>query len=167
MTDSVPELKKTASFYYKIGFVSFYIKTLLANQKYENAVSYGETFLEAYKTEIFNHRWHLFFSAYIQALFKAEKYSRVLSIVRRYNLVNREKKFIGEAKYLPIILWHNAAAGYVEGAVSEKKLTETIIHSGKELINHQYKSVKIKELIGQLSPSLPRIFKEICKELNV
>lgn len=167
MTESIPELKKTASFYYKIGFVAFYIRTLLANQKYENAVSYGETFLEAYKTEIFNHRWHLFFSAYIQALFKAEKYPKVLSLVRRYNLVNREKKFIGDAKYLPIILWHNAAAGFVEGALSEKKLIETIIQSGKELLNHQYKSVKIRELIRQLSPTLPGIFKEISKGLDI
>ena len=167
MTQSIPELKKTASFYYKIGFAAFYIKTLLAIKNYEKAISYAETFLGAYKSEIFKHRWHLFFCAFIQALYKNENYSRLLSIVRRYNLVNREKQFIGEAKYLPVILWHNAAAKFIEGGMSEEKLIDTIIHTGKNQIDSQYKSMKIKSLIDELSPALPRVFKRINESLKL
>jgi len=167
MTQSIPELKKTASFYYKIGFAAFYIRTLLATQKYEKAVSYAETFLGAYKNEIFKHRWHLFFCAFVQALYKNESYSRLLSVIRRYNLVNREKKFIGEAKYLPVILWHNSAAKFIEGGMSEERLIDTIIQSGTNLINSQYKNMKIKGLVNELSPALPRVFKKISVSLNI
>ncbi len=165
MTESIPELKKTNSYYYKIGFVAFYIRTLLANNMIDKAVSYAETFLDGYKKEILKHRWHLFFSEYIRALFKAEKYSKLLSIVKRYNLVNKEKLFIGKAKYLPIIYWYGTVASYIEGAISEKKLKEIIIKSGQSLIKHKYKSIKINELLDELSGSLPNITKELKREI--
>lgn len=165
MTTSVPELKKTNSFYYKIGFVAFYIRTLLANDMIDKAVSYAETFLDGYKKEILKHRWHLFFSEYIRALFKAEKYAKVLSITKRYNLVNKEKQFIGKARYLPIIYWYSTAASYIEGAIAEKRLQETIIKSGQSLQKHKYKSIKINELLDELASSLPEITKNIKKEI--
>jgi integrase len=84
MRDSIPELKNTNNNYYKIGFVSFYIKTLIVNQKSEKAVEYASGYFDAYKKEIFEHRWHLFFCAYLQALIQVEKYSKVLSLTRRY-----------------------------------------------------------------------------------
>lgn len=166
MTESIPELKKTNSYYYKIGFVAFYIKTLLANKMTEKAVSYAETFLDGYKKDILKHRWHLFFSEYIRALFQAEKYSKILSITKRYNLVNKEKQFIGKAKYLPIIYWYSTVASYIEGAISEKKLKETIIKSGQSLIKNKYKSIKINELLDELSGPLPKITKEINVKLS-
>jgi len=167
MTQSIPELKKTNSFYYKIGFVAFYIKTLLANDLISKAVSYAETFLDGYKKEVLKHRWHLFFSTYIRALFQAEKYAKILSITKRYNLVNKEKQFIGRAKYLPIIFWYSSVASYIEGAVSEKKLQETIIKSGNSLIKHKYKSFKIRELLDELSELMPKITKEIKIKLKL
>lgn len=165
MTDSIPELKKTNSYYSKIGFVAFYIKTLLANNYIDKAVSYAETFLDGYKKEIMQHRWHLFFSSYIRALFKAEKYARILTITKRYNLVNKEKQFIGRARYLPIIYWYSSVASYIEGAISEKKLHDLIAKSGHSLIKHKYKAIKINELLDELSDSLPNITKNIKKEI--
>lgn len=165
MTDSIPELKKTNSYYYKIGFAAFYIKTLLANKYIDKAVSYAETFLNAYKKEILKNRWHLFFSSYIRALFQAEKYSRILSVTKRHNLVNKEKQFIEKAMYLPIIYWYSTVASYIEGAISEKKLEEIIIKSGKTLKKHKYKSIKINELLDELSDSFPKIIKGIKREI--
>ena len=167
MTDSIPELKKTNSFYYKIGFVAFYIKTLLANNLTGKAVSYAETFLDSYKKEILKQRWHLFFSTYIVALFKAEQYSKILTLCKRYNLVNKEKQFIGRAKYLPSLLWYSTFASYIEGAISEGKLKETLIKSGQSLIKHKYKSIKIKELLNELSENMPQITKEIKTTLKI
>jgi hypothetical protein len=167
MSNSIPELKNTASFYYKIGFVSFYIKTLLANNKAKKAVDYAKSFLDLYKKEIFKHRWHLFFSAYIQALFIHEDYKKILSLTKKQNLLVREKQFINEAKYLPIIHWHNLVSEFMENEISEQKLIESIVQSGKELLNHKYKKIKIKELINQIAPTLPQIFKTILKELDL
>ena len=98
-------------------------------------------------------------------MIQAEKYSKILSITKRYNLVNKEKQFIGKAKYLPIIYWYSTVAGYIEGALSEKKLKETIIKSGHSLIKHKYKSIKINELLDELSGPLPKITKEIKREI--
>ena len=167
MNESIPELKKTNSFYYKIGFVSFYIKTLLANNYVDKAVSYSETFLDGYKKEILKHRWHLFFCAYIRALFQAEKYSKILSVTKRYNLVNKEKQFIGKEMYLPIIFWYSSVANYFEGGISESKLQDIILKSGQTLIKHKYKSTKIHELLDELSISLPLILKNVKKELKL
>lgn len=167
MTESIPELKKTNSYYYKIGFAAFYIKTLLANNYVDKAVGYAETFFDGYKKEILKYRWHLFFSSYIRALFQAEKYSKILSITKRYNLVNKEKQFIGSAGYLPIILWYSTVASYIEGAISEVTLQNTIIKSGQALIKHKYKSIKINELLNELSESIPKIVKKIRIEINL
>jgi bifunctional DNA-binding transcriptional regulator/antitoxin component of YhaV-PrlF toxin-antitoxin module len=167
MSDSIPELKKTSSYYNKIGFVSFYINTLLANQYIDKAVSYAETFFNGYKKEILKHRWHLFFSSYIRALFQAKKFVKLLSITKRYNLVNKEKQNIGRAKYLPILFWYSTAADYLDGNISEDQLEAIIIKSGQSLIKHKYKSIKIMELINELNDVNPLIFKKIRGEINL
>ncbi|HAN79536.1 MAG TPA: hypothetical protein DCQ31_18110 [Bacteroidales bacterium] len=167
MTASMPEIKKTESFYNKIGFVAFYIRTLVANNLVSKAVSYAETYLEAYKKEIMMHRWHLFFSAYFQALTKAEKYEKVLSLSHRYKLVSKEKQFMAEAKYLPILYWYSTVAEYMEGSFSDEKMEQTIIKSGNLLIKNDYKISKIKELLAELTPILPANFERICKGLEM
>ncbi len=167
MSDSIPELKKTNSFYNKIGFVAFYINTLLANNYVDKAVSYAETFFDGYKKEILKQRWHLFFSSYIRALFQAKKYVKILSVMKRYNLVNKEKQFIGRARYLPILFWYSTAANYLDGNISETQLAGTIIRSGQSLVKHKYKSVKINELLNELSHINPKVFKNIRKEIEL
>jgi len=166
MNRSIPELKKTNSYYYKIGFVAFYIKTLLINHQVEKAVNYGSGFFDAYKKEIFEHRWHLFFSSYLQALIRFEKYSRVLSLCRRYKLVTKEKQFIGKAVYLPIIQWYSLLAEYMEGIITNEKLIASIVKSSQSLVENKYRSRKIMELLDELSGNFPNEIKKIKEELN-
>ncbi|NVO09587.1 MAG: hypothetical protein HXX16_06470 [Bacteroidales bacterium] len=167
MTSSIPELKNTSSYYCKIGFVSFYIRTLLANNQLEKSVSYATTFFEGYKKEIFEYRWHLFFSAYLLALLRNEKYSRIISLSRRYKLVNKEKEHAGKAIYLPVILWYTTISEYMEGEISLEKFKDIIISSARTLINHRYKSLKINELLSDLAFNAPDIIKSIKEELNI
>ena len=103
MTASVPELKNTNSIYNKIGFASFYTRTLVYNKLAKKAVSYASTFLDAYKKEIFATRWHLFFSAYLQALLSSEEYVKLLSVTKRFNLLNLEKQYIDKTVYMPVV----------------------------------------------------------------
>lgn len=165
MSGAIPELKNTASFYYKIGFVAFYIKTLLANKKAQKASEYARSFLDVYRREIFKHRWHLFFSAYIQALLQNEEFKKIISICNKYNLVNREKQYNEEAKYLPTIYWYYLVAMYMENELSEEHFIQQLTESGHGLIKTNYQVRKIKELINELAPTLPRIFKTIQKSL--
>ena len=167
MSSSIPDLKKTNSFYNKIGFASFYIKTLVYNKMGKNAVSYASTFLDAYKKEIFATRWHLFFAAYVQALLSAEKYSRLLAVSKRYNLLALEKKFIDKTVYMPVLLWHNEVALYMEGRQSKEKLEETIYTSASVLLQNKYKAGRINELLDNLSESIPSEIAVIRSRLNL
>jgi hypothetical protein len=121
----------------------------------KNAVSYASTFLDAYKKEIFETRWHLFFSAYLQALLSDEKYSRLLSVARRYNLLTLEKKIIDKTAYMPVLLWYHEVALYMEGKQSKEKLEENIVSSAQTLLVNKYKSGRINELLDNLADSIP------------
>jgi len=155
MSSSIPELKKSNSFYNKIGFASFYTRTLVYNKMAKNAVSYASSFLDAYKKEIFETRWHLFFSAYLQALLNAENYGRMLSVAKRYNLLNLEKKIIDKTVYMPILLWYHEVALYMEGKQGQEKLVETIVASAQTLLQNKYKAGRINELLDNLMESIP------------
>jgi fatty acid/phospholipid biosynthesis enzyme len=121
----------------------------------KNAVSYATTFLDAYKKEIFETRWHLFFTAYLQALLSAEKYSRLLAIVKRYNLLNLEKKYMDKSVYIPVLLCYNQVALYMEGKQNKEKLVETISASAQMLLQNKYIAGRINELLDNLSDSIP------------
>jgi hypothetical protein len=167
MQSSIPELKNTNNKYYKIGFVSFYIKTLIINQKSDKAVKYAAGYFEAYKKDIFEHRWHLFFCAYLQALIKTEKYAKVLSYCRRYKLVMKEKQRIDRADYLPIIQLYSFFSEYLENVISKDKLITSITKSIQDLMGDKYRSRKIIELLDELSISLPDEIKIVKKELGL
>ena len=167
MRDAIPELKNTNNNYYKIGFVSFYIKTLIVNQKCDKAVEYAAGYFDAYKKEIFEHRWHLFFCAYLQALIRLEKYSRVLSLTRRYKLVAKEKQRIDRADYLPIIQFYSFLAEYLENIITKEKLITSLVKASQDLMSDKYRSRKIIELLDELAQSLPEEIKMIKKELGV
>lgn len=155
MNASIPELKNTGSFYNRIGFASFYIRTLVYNKLAKKAVSYATTFLEAYKKDIFETRWHLFFSAFLEALLHAEKYDKLVSIAKRHNLLALEKKHIDKTVYLPILLWLNEVSLYMEGNRSREKLEDTILTSARKLLQNRYKAGRINELLDILSQSIP------------
>ncbi|MDD2196579.1 MAG: hypothetical protein PHE03_08200 [Bacteroidales bacterium] len=167
MTDSIPEVKNTNSFHSKIGFASFYIKTLTANNQREKAVSYGTTFFEGYKKEILEYRWHLFFSSFMQALLRDEKYSRVISLARRYKLVAKEKHLLGKAMYLPVIAWYTSLSEYMEGNISKAKFFDTITKSGKILLTNQHRKQKINNLLNDIAHALPKEAKLLSKELGM
>ncbi|MHC1704677.1 MAG: hypothetical protein AB9846_12285 [Tenuifilaceae bacterium] len=167
MGKSIPDLKNTSSFYNKIGFVSFYIRTLLANNQAEKAVSYASTFFDGYKKEIFEHRWHLFFSAYLLALLRNEKYSKIINLSKRYKLISREREFMGKAIYLPVILWYTSLSEYMEGEISLESFKGILIQSGETSKLNKHKIVKIKELLHDLSFNVPDIIKDIKDKLEL
>ena len=132
----------------------------------KNAVSYASTFLDAYKKEIFETRWHLFFAAYLQALLSAEKYSRLVSVAKHYNLLALEKKFIDKTIYMPVLLWYNEVALYMEGKQSAEKLEETILSSALSLLQNKYKAGRIVELLDILSDFIPSEIASIRSKLH-
>lgn len=166
MRNSIPELKNTNNNYYKIGFASFYIKTLVVNQKSNKAVEYASNYFEIYRKEIFEFRWHLFFCAYLQALIQAGKYAKLLSLCRRYKLVQKEKQRIDRADYMPVIQFYSLISEYLENIISSDKLVISIVKLVQNLMSDKYRSRKVLELFDELAPNLPDEIKSIKKELQ-
>lgn len=166
MQESIPQLKRTNSMYTRIGFVSVYLRVLNKCYKYSCAESYGETFLGAYRKEIFKVRWHIFFCPYFMSLLKQEKYQQVIQLEKRYNLAFKEKEYLGKARYVPTILWYQSLAKYMEGKINESQLKDIIIQSSKEVPKNKYINMKLKELHSELKGFLPDLFsKSELKEL--
>ncbi|VBB43423.1 conserved hypothetical protein [uncultured Paludibacter sp.] len=166
MRDAIPELKNTNNNYYKIGFSSFYIRTLIINNQTEKAVNYATQYFEAYKKEIFEHRWHLYLSSYFYVLMQAEKYKKIISLSKRYNLVQKEKQRIDLPDYLPSIEFYSYAAEYLEGQISRDKLVGVFIKLTEPILRDKYRSRRIVELLDELSLQLPEEIKSIKKELK-
>lgn len=158
MQKHLPQLKKINSMYTKIGFVSVYLRVLNKCGKYSWAESYGETFLSAYKKEIFTVRWHIFFCPYFMSLLKQEKYYELIHLEKKYNLSAMEKEYLGKARYVPTLLWYQALAKYMEGKISESQLKEIVKQSSKDVPESEYINMKIKELHVQLRDFLPDLF---------
>ncbi len=97
----------------------------------------------------------------------AEKYSRLLAVAKRYNLLALEKKFIDKTVYMPVLLWHNEVALYMEGRQSKEKLEETIYASASVLLQNKYKAGRINELLDNLSESIPSEIAVIRSRLNL
>ncbi len=167
MTQSFNEVKKSGNFYYKIGFASFYIKTLLENNMPDKAHEYGEVFLNGYKREIFEFRWHLFFTSYITALFRAEKYTKIISLVKRYKLANKEKQLYGTAQYIPSIQIFMAASEYLDGNLTQEMVRKNIMQQIMDLGQNRFRHRKVLELMQVLSFNLPHLIQSILIELRI
>lgn len=114
---SIPQLKKTMSYHNRVGFASLLIKTLNANGKAAEGESYGKTFFTAYREKVLEYRWHSFFSSWLQSMIIQEKYNKVLTICRRYKIMELEQSYSKRPGYLPTISWYYLLAKYKTGKV--------------------------------------------------
>lgn len=161
MRSAYPEMKNTPSFHNRIGFVAFYLKCLNNNQQFKNAENYAESFLQAYKKEIFEYRWHIFFSSYLEAILQQEKYAKVLKVVRKYQLLDREKQYQKSANYLPTILWYNAVAQYKEMLIQKDEISSLIQDSIGQLDRVEAKQHQLRDLLEELRPFIPGVINRV------
>lgn len=164
MRKAIPELKNTNNNYYKIGFVSFYLRSLMANNKQNQALDYANEYFEAYKHLIFEHRWHLFFTAYFEVLINCEKFNKIIILNRRYNLVALEKKRLEGADYLPVIQCYILTAEYFESLINKEKYIQHLTRAIKDLLPDPYRAEKIMNILNQLNRFLPEEIKLIIKK---
>ncbi|MCB0662844.1 MAG: hypothetical protein KDC24_08895 [Saprospiraceae bacterium] len=119
-----PEMKNTKNYHNKIGFVAFYMESLIKNDLFKNAENYGNTYLKAFENEILQHRWHLFFSVYFEALLHRNDFTKIFRLARKYKLVERDKAYENKANYLPTIPCLLEIAKYQSGSIREKELKQ-------------------------------------------
>jgi len=157
MHNTFGELKNTNSFFNRIGFVSLYVRTLVLNGKAKQAADYAKSFFEVYRKEIFSHRWHLFFEAYTLALLRLGKYRQLISLVRRNDLVQKEKNEFGRKPYLAVIRSFYLIAEYLETEINEEVLRQQLEEVFAVEYNDytlQYKRNELKKEINEYVPGV-------------
>ena len=56
---------------------------------------------------------------------------------------------------MPVLLWYNEVALYMEGKQPKEKLTETITTSACKLLQNKYKAGRINELLETIAETIP------------
>ena len=167
MRSAYPEMKTTAGFHNRIGFVALYLKCLNHNNQYRSAENYAESFLSAYRKEVFEYRWHIFFTSYIEALLKQEKYAKILKIVRKHQLLERENQYNKHANYMPNILWYNAVAMYKETLLAKDELEKLLKESMTGIEAMEAKRLQLRELLDEIYPLVPGIVNRLREQATL
>jgi hypothetical protein len=167
MRQAYPEMKTAAGFHNRVGFVALYLKCLNYNGQYRNAENYAESFLSVYRKEIFEYRWHIFFAAYLEAMLKQGKYARILKMVKKHQLLEREAQYAKNANYLPTLLWYHAMAAYQESLITKEALTHQLVNSISSLSKPDGKQHQLNELLEAAYPLIPGIVKRIRDNLSL
>lgn len=155
--------QKSNSFYNRIGFTALYIRTLNNTGQSERAVSFGHSFFEAYKKEIFEYRWHLFFSSFFEALMLQEKYSTIISYCNRFQLIKLEKNEQNLKSQNNVLYWFLLFAKYMTAKISET----TIKKAFQLLLNSKHikpeDALKLKELKLEFKTYFPSFIRFFAK----
>jgi len=167
MQSAIPDMRKTKNYHNKTGFVAFYLKCLLENGQPAQAERYAETFLRSHKEQILAQRWHIFFTLYLQVLIKQEKYDKVLSITRRFKLMEREKAYRKRPVYLPSIHWYIRTSQYKEGHINLNTLSRTVAADKESLKSNPHKHRLVMELVEELYHHVPEVFSTYRKAVPV
>ncbi|MCP9234970.1 hypothetical protein [Lewinella sp. JB7] len=113
--------KTTVNSYNRIGYTAFYLEALLKTGRPEQAESYGDSYLRAYRKEILRYRWHLFFTVYLLALLRRGQAARALRVIRKFKLPDRDAAAAHKPGYLPTIPTLSELARWREGLLTDKE----------------------------------------------
>ena len=118
LKSSMNAAKESPNFHSKIGHTAFLIFALIDLQKAKQAENHAFVFLMAYKKEIFDHRWHLFFTAYFKAMLLSGNFPGVIKTYHTYRLNEKDSLYRESANYTPSIPWMYHLATYKLGEIS-------------------------------------------------
>lgn len=166
MKAAYPDVKNIRNFHNKIGYVAFYIKCLYANRQYKNAESYAATFLKAYAREVFEYRWHLFFSAYFEVLFRQGKFGKLISIAQQYRLLERDVEYRKKTTYLPVIPWYYDLANYKESGKGLQAIANNMLQYILMLSPDSEKIPLLGEFLEETKETVPDIYRYVNSRLH-
>ena len=166
MKAAYSDVKNTRNFHNRIGYVAFYIKCLYANRQYKNAESYAATFLKAYAKEVFEYRWHLFFSAYFEVLFRQGKFGKLLSIAQQYRLLERDVEYRKKTTYLPVIPWYYELATYKESGKGLQPIANGMLQYILDLPADSEKLPLLADFLEETKEMVPDIYRFVTGRLH-
>ena len=85
----------------------------------------------------------------------------MLKVVRKYQLLDREKQYQKNANYLPTILWYNAVAQYKEMLIQKDEISSLIQESIGQLDRVEAKQHQLRDLLEELRPFIPGVVNRV------
>lgn len=165
MKAALPESRGTHSFHNKIGFVAHYLRCLNHTGQYRAAENYAETYLRAYRKEIFEHRWHGFFVAYLETLLAQKNYLKLGRIVEKYQLLKRDETFAEKGSYLPTIPWLTILSAFKMHRLNQEQAQNALLQSLDRLALTPDKVAQIGELMQDIQPHVPELAEVVRRRL--
>jgi hypothetical protein len=166
MQEAFPAMKETNSFHNKSGFISFYVRTLLLNERPKEAQRFAENFLSVYEKELFHQRWHTFFTFYLETLVTTRNWKKILELDKKFKLLDRDQSYSKKATYLPAMNWYIHLAKYKEGIFTEDEVNQQINQQIKSLPSLQDKQLYLKEILQKLRTHEPALFKNLLRTVG-
>lgn len=158
---ALPEARESSNFHNKIGHAAYLARAFSQLGQHRQAVTHAQTFFEAYKKEVLEQRWHLFFSAWLEGMLGQREYAKMLKLAQTHELEQRDQAIRSNPNYAPTIPWLLAMARHGAGKLSAKQLTAYFLG---ELEAAQ--SATLQDLVELASTAVPEVMAEVAGRMQ-
>ncbi len=158
MREAFPEANKSPNFHHRVSFVASYARCLTDSGEINKAITHAEIFLNAYKKELLEHRWHFFFTIYFRALFLNGQYRKITHTIAKFKLLEKEKKYLEKIKSVATLEWYYYAASYKHERIELEELkdyTKSFLIIYDKISN---RSKAVNELFSVTKRIIPELF---------
>lgn len=156
-----PDLKQSTSFHTRTSFVAHYVRCLNETGQPQEGEKYAENFVNAYKEEVFEQRWHLLYTNYLQALLMQKKFAKLIRTVRLNKLMERELDYRKRRHYSPALSWYYAIARFHEGQIEKEDLRKAVDASLESLLSDVHRRTHLLQLCDEVRKWAPDIFDKV------
>jgi len=165
MRQAFPELKHYNNFHNRTGFVALFVRCLNETSQPQEGEKYAENFLNAFKEQVFEQRWHLLFSSYLQSLLLQQKFPKLIRTVRVNKLMEKEQQYRKRQHYLPALSWYYAVAQFREGSLEQDELLMKLKEAAFTVNTDKHRKLQLFQLIEELKKWAPDVFEKLKSTL--
>jgi hypothetical protein len=165
LREALPEARASFNFHNKISHAAYITTALNQLGRYKQAETHAKTFFDAYKKEVFEHRWHLFFNAWLEALLRQEQGGKVLKLAATHQLQARDAVYRSGANYVPTLPWMLALAARQAGKTDDVQLTESLAALAKPNKADLEKSIWT-DLLALAADVAPAVMQQVRERVN-
>ncbi len=165
---ALPKARQEHNFHNKIGHVAYICLAYNQLGQYKQSATHAKTFFDAYKKAVFDHRWHLFFSAWLEALLGLGQYAVMLKLAAQYSLEDRDVSYSKSPNYLPSIPWMLLLASYKLEKNKVREVVERCFQDVLTIYHHNGSALpnSMGILLGALQRHAPDVLDEVKGRLQ-
>lgn len=153
--------KKTKNLHNRIGHVALHMEALCQSGMHQNAIRYGQTFLNAFTKQVLEFRWYLFFSVFLEAMISRGKNELILKVCQKYQLLSKDEGQREKANYLPIIPIIIKIAEHREGKLDYNELCTFFEDINSNFSKQKERLDALKKWVEKRKAWIPEVVKLI------